>query len=231
MRILTRTKENAKLSKSLGTEYEIISLFLHPSVTLCPYASRHCLAACLNTSGLAGVFPKILEARKKKSKMFLETPERFYGLVISDIISATKKAKKENKILAFRPNGTSDVREFSQFASMFPELRVYDYTKDIEKIRDYASGKLPRNYHLTFSYSGENEAESKEALALGVNVAVVFSSDKFPETFWGFPVINGDNSDLRFLDPSPCIVGLKAKGKAKKKQSSFVIPVESLKTK
>ena len=36
-------------------------------------------------------------------------------------------------------------------------------------------------------------------------------------------VINGDESDLRFLDPRGVIVGLKAKGKARKVQTSFVI--------
>jgi hypothetical protein len=36
-------------------------------------------------------------------------------------------------------------------------------------------------------------------------------------------VINGDESDLRFLDPKGVIVGLKAKGKAKKDLSGFVL--------
>ena len=39
----------------------------------------------------------------------------------------------------------------------------------------------------------------------------------------GFKVINGDETDLRFLDPKNCIVGLIAKGKAKKDYSGFVL--------
>jgi hypothetical protein len=52
-------------------------------------------------------------------------------------------------------------------------------------------------------------------------VAAVFKD--VPDTWQGFPVINGDESDLRFLDPSGVIVGLKAKGDAKKDTSGFVI--------
>jgi hypothetical protein len=44
------------------------------------------------------------------------------------------------------------------------------------------------------------------------------------------PVFNGDESDLRFLDPKGVIVGLYAKGKAKKDTSGFVkYPTISLK--
>jgi hypothetical protein len=43
-----------------------------------------------------------------------------------------------------------------------------------------------------------------------------------PETYNGLPVYNGDESDLRFLDPKGVIVGLYAKGKAKKDTTGFV---------
>jgi hypothetical protein len=52
-------------------------------------------------------------------------------------------------------------------------------------------------------------------------VAVVF--DNLPETFKGFRVENGDLSDLRFMDNKNVIIGLKAKGKAKKDFSGFVV--------
>jgi hypothetical protein len=44
-----------------------------------------------------------------------------------------------------------------------------------------------------------------------------------PKKFLGLKVINGDKNDLRFLDPKNSIVGLYAKGKAKKDYSGFVI--------
>jgi hypothetical protein len=36
------------------------------------------------------------------------------------------------------------------------------------------------------------------------------------------PVFNGDESDLRFLDPKGSVIGLYAKGKAKKDTTGFV---------
>jgi hypothetical protein len=39
----------------------------------------------------------------------------------------------------------------------------------------------------------------------------------------GFPIVNGDDHDLRFLDPGPSIVALKAKGKAKLDRTGFVV--------
>ncbi len=56
----------------------------------------------------------------------------------------------------------------------------------------------------------------------GNNIAVVFRKS-LPKTFKGFKVINGDNHDLRFVDGSGVIVGLTAKGKAKKDTTGFVI--------
>ena len=47
--------------------------------------------------------------------------------------------------------------------------------------------------------------------------------DNVPETFRGFQVINGDDTDLRFLDKPGTIIGLKAKGQGRKDDSGFVI--------
>ena len=100
--------------------------------------------------------------------------------------------------------------------AMFPGLQFYDYTKCPIRLRR----GLPRNYDLTFSQSEDNEHATKQALNDGYRVATVFKTR--PETWLGQPVIDGDLSDLRFLDPSPCIVGLSAKGKARGDTSGFV---------
>ena len=68
-----------------------------------------------------------------------------------------------------------------------------------------------------------------EALASGVNVAVVFNTRKgkaLPTTWNSLPVIDGDAHDLRFLDPRTphgIIIGLRAKGRARKDTSGFVV--------
>ena len=86
----------------------------------------------------------------------------------------------------------------------------------------FLDGKLPSNYSLTFSRSETNEAQCLEVLNRGGNVAVVFRKE-LPTHWNGFPVINGDENDLRFLDPKGVVVGLKAKGKAKSDTTGFVV--------
>jgi hypothetical protein len=54
-------------------------------------------------------------------------------------------------------------------------------------------------------------------------VAIVFAGDK-PETWNGYRVIDGDEHDLRHLDPKGVVVGLSPKGsKAKRDMSGFVL--------
>ena len=67
-----------------------------------------------------------------------------------------------------------------------------------------------------------NKHASARPKSNGMNVAVVFRKE-LPATYLGRKVINGDETDLRFLDEKNVIVGLKAKGKAKKDTSGFVV--------
>jgi hypothetical protein len=79
------------------------------------------------------------------------------------------------------------------------------------------------NYKVTYSRSEKStDVELISLLNEGVNVAVVFKKD-LPFKYLGFPVINGDATDLRYNDAKGCIVGLKAKGLAKKDTSGFVV--------
>jgi len=56
------------------------------------------------------------------------------------------------------------------------------------------------------------------------NIAVVFNG-AFPIYYKGREVIDGDESDIRFMDKPNVVVGLKAKGKARYDMSGFVIHV------
>jgi hypothetical protein len=115
-----------------------------------------------------------------------------------------------------RVNGTSDLPQLAlRLARKFPNVQLYDYTK----IPRAETRKLD-NYHLTYSHSGYNAEECLRVLKLGVNVAVVFDTRKgqpLPKRWNGYRVIDGDLSDLRFLDPTGVIVGLRAKGRARKR--------------
>jgi len=230
MKLLTMAHQNAKTAKN-SKHGQYLSSILHLSpfnlsgFQVCPAASKGCAMACLNTAG-RGRFSNVQEARKRKTRLFFQNREQFLGLLVADIQSLVNKAIREGKKAVVRLNGTSDIvweKEYLYKNSkitifdLFPMVQFYDYSKRLDRIKN----KIPSNYHLTFSASEINEKACKQVLKLGYNVATVFK--QLPDTFWGHKVINGDDTDLRFLEGyNGYIVGLTAKGKAKKDTSGFV---------
>ena len=223
---LTPAKSNAKTAKT-AEEVESVILHLAPSDLsgrdVCPFASSGCRSSCLNTSG-RGTMETVQSARIRKTNLLFDNKTEFWRLLVDDLARLEQRAKKKGLSAAARLNGTSDLpwermREPNSGLTvfeMFPAVTFYDYTK-IPNRRS-----LPNNYHLTFSLSEDNEKLAKAELADGVNVAVGFDSEDYPSRFMGFAVIDGSESDLRYLDPIGCIVALCAKGKAKKDTSGFV---------
>ena len=173
----------------------------------------------------------IQQARVRKTKMFFEDRDTFMEYLEQDINLGIKQAARLGLTPVFRLNGTSDLawEKYTLKGSdknvfeMFDNVQFYDYTKVLgRKVSAY------KNYHLTFSAADGNEADVAKAIQAGMNIAMVF--DKLPETYMGLPVINADDTDLRFLDPKGCIAGLKAKGRAKKDTSGFVRRVIDIKS-
>jgi hypothetical protein len=201
--------------------------------TVCASATAGCMAACLNTAGRGGIMAHgattnaIQEARKRRTAFYKLDRKGFARALAEDIAKAERKAARLGLRLAVRVNGTSDLPMLAHaMAQRFPHVVFYDYTKHANpKARE-----LP-NYHLTFSRSESNESAWFQAIRSGVNVAVVFSTKRgrpLPEAWHGLPVIDGDAHDLRFLDPRTLhgvIVGLRAKGRARKDTSGFVVNV------
>jgi hypothetical protein len=185
----------------------------------CPGRSAGCSQACLNTAG-RGRFESIQAARIKKTRFFFERQTEFLAQLRKELKAFQKKCQKLGKLPAVRLNGTSDILwEKTGIIAEFPTIQFYDYTAIEARFR--SSWQLPRNYHLTFSLKENNDDKASRVLASGGNVAVVFR-DTLPTEFMGKPVIDGTTTDLRFLDARGVIVGLLAKGKAKKDQSGFV---------
>ena len=226
---------NADAKTRKGQAYGVMTgiLYLAPAresgiVNMCPAASKGCTFNCLYTSG-RGAMSNVKRARIAKTILFKLEQERFMGDIASNVLALCKKATKASLKPAIRLNGTSDVAwekvqiNGKSIMEINADTQFYDYSKRMERVRAYAAGLMPKNYHLTFSRSEDNQADVEEAIALGVNVAVVFAGKTLPETYMGRPVISGDIHDARFLDPVGCIVGLKAKGKAKKDTSGFVV--------
>ena len=72
-----------------------------------------------------------------------------------------------------------------------------------------------------------NDKYAKLFDSVPYNKAVVFNG-ALPSMFKGLKVIDGDKTDMRFLDEPNSVVGLKAKGKARQDKSGFVINVIQL---
>lgn len=222
--------QNAKTSKGEKRQYKTGIIYFAPNTiasktNLCPFATPGCIAACLYTAGRGG-FNSIQRARIAKTRAFLADPAAFKEQLEKEIKLAEKAANKKGYHLTIRINGTSDLAvETWGIIHKFPNVQFYDYTKVPSRMLRFMEGKMPVNYHLTFSLSESNEAIARQILARGGNVAVVFHKKKdaaFPAKHWGFPVVSGDDDDLRFLDPKGVIVGLRDKGKATKDALGFV---------
>jgi len=165
-------------------------------------------------------------ARQWRTELLASDPDAFHAAIDRDLESLKRRADKLGMRPAFRPNGTSDMPGMARaIAKRHPDLTVYDYTKIPQPHK-----RTLDNYHLTFSYDGYNWEACRDALANGINVAVVFStkrSGKLPGFFRGMPVVDGDTTDLRFLDQvGGCVIGLRAKGKARKDNTGFVVKVD-----
>jgi hypothetical protein len=217
---------NAKTRKGIAFKYTTAIIYLSPAKisgkNLCPHASEGCELACLNTSG-RGAMKKIQDARKKKTLFFLNQKDLFLAQLKNEINSFLKSSKKKEINPCIRLNGTSDLpwHNIGNVMQEFSHVQFYDYTPNVGRMIQFLKGELPSNYHLTFSRKEDNEAQCDLILSMGGNVATVF--DKIPSSYKGYKVINGDESDLRFLDEKGVIVGLKAKGKGKKDETGFVI--------
>lgn len=232
---------NPKVLKGQKQGYMTFILHLAPAsvsgYNTCAKATAGCKAACLNTAGRGGMFKKnentnvIQKARIRKTIMFFENRTVFMALLVKDIILGIKQAEKKDMIPVFRLNGTSDIAfekysvirdgvEYTNIFEAFPEVTFYDYSKILgRKIKNVS------NYSLTFSAADGNDSDVIKAIEQGYNIAVVFGVKKtaaLPVSYLGLQVFNGDESDLRFLDPKGVVVGLYAKGPAKKDTSGFV---------
>jgi hypothetical protein len=228
--LLSKGSTNAKTAKN---NIKTFILYLAPhnlnykGITLCKDATTGCIDSCLNTAG-RGAFSNVQLSRINKANFYVSDKKVFLAQLLKEIKKEIKKASDKNEKIAFRLNGTTDIdflylldKHFDFNVDLLDTDKVffYDYTKSLPRAKRYQNYK---NYTLTFSKSETNQNEVNEALNLGINVAAVFGSD-LPKTYKGIKVIDGDKSDLEMLKFKSIILGLKAKGKAKKDNSGFVI--------
>lgn len=223
-------------------------------VNLCSHASAGCIALCLGwMSGQAGMVSdldadtnEVRQSRIVKAQRFMHDRAAYLLDVVRCIDNLIKQADKAGKKLCVRLNGSTDIawegirfhvrrdkRNRAAELKLGGGCNIFDYYPNVEFV-DYTKNPkrferaLPRNYHLTFSRSETNEATAIKLLARGVNVAVVFENKPKHGAEWnGHMVIDGDEHDLRQLDPRGdlgYVIALSPKGRrAKKDTSGFVV--------
>jgi hypothetical protein len=236
--LLADGDSNTKLRKSDKAQrgYLTVGLSLAPAnesgYEVCASRSPGCTRSCIFTSGF-GVYDNVKRSRIAKTVLFFEQREVFKAMLRKELHKWRAKANKQGKVLACRLNVFSDIlweRIFPELFTEFADVQFYDYTKHGKRLVSPYS--LPKNYHLTFSRSECNDDSVSVIMAMNpkANIAVVFDSKELPRNWRPNnplvkprKVINGDETDLRFLDESGTIVGLYAKGKGKKDESGFVV--------
>jgi hypothetical protein len=248
MTILSNASTNPKTRKKLEEfGYEAVIQHMCPSDladgkhTVCAWSTPGCEATCLNTSGRSQIkgdvttdnlqMYMIHRSRIGKTLGWINKRYGYLDDLERELRNLEVRADKKGLDAIARLNGTSDVpwEVYLNLERDFTLTQFYDYTKGLRRMRQFLRGtNWPANYHLTFSYSeNTTPAQVHEIIRKGGNVAVVFRQGKdgcdFPATFMGHGVISGMEHDFRFLDKKGCIVGLVARGRAKKDTTGFVV--------
>jgi len=230
---------SSKIAKGLKYDEMTYILYLAPAKSsgyeVCPMRSDECTTACLNESGHNRIDiheNTINKARITKTKLFFEQRAFFMQWLLDEVRSAQKKAVAAGKHFSVRLNGTSDLSpeqfhlDGKNILELFPDVQFYDYTKVFKRIQ---LAKKHSNYDITFSFSGNNIAESLLALEQEIRVAVVF--EEVPAQYWGVQVVDGDAYDMRYKDPGKVVIGLKYKkvrNKIDLSKSKFIVSKENI---
>lgn len=202
--------DSTKASKGLKYGYlNGIQYLLHANTGLedgiknmCSFATKGCSDMCFGNAKRQAM-SNTWNAKKNRSLLLQNDKELYLAFFVDEVLKWKRKAERKNLKLALRLNGTSD-KDFVKMGlyHIFPDVQFCEYTKNPILAKKYINDELPSNLHMTFSRSEKNHNFCMELLKDGVmNVAIPFSS-AYPDNWMGFPTIDGDKHDLRFLDPN-----------------------------
>lgn len=236
---------NAKTRNTIEHAAQELQILIHTmspgSSTICPRATDGCRIGCVIRGGLDQVFPDIDARRRLRNMAYESNPEAYIRQLADQLVCIVSKTERQH---LWRGNAGSDIdiRQAVKLANAalsargLPKQLWYDYTKVVEYLHGRAG-----NHYLCFSRSEQNEEQSLDLLRAGEIVAVVFHQagdyaghgaykQRLPETWQGFPVHNGDASDIRIpglFDPprpqdgSGYVIGLRLKGSYRQRQAAI----------
>lgn len=222
-------ESSAKTIKGQKIGFLTAICYLVPDEKLCPHAKlAGCFDGCLKSAG-RGAFDSVQLARQRKTAFFRGHERAFMLSMCADVWSHARRAKRLGLTPLVRPNGTSDIPweniliDGRTIFQIFADVQFYDYTKHPSRNLE---GKTANNYDLTFSFSAITPKEiSIKGLSNPANrrTAVVFMRQAdIPKSFRGWPVVDGDDTDVRHIEPAGVVVALYAKGKGKRDTGGFV---------
>jgi len=217
---LLTTKQH-KLDKGLRFQWSTSGIALAPGNsaklgTVCASAGICEAIDCLAGSGKNGM-PTHRAARYRRTLLFRRFTARFFEQADAEITLWKIRMIAAGYRVAVRPNLLSDLPAMARdLARRHPDVQFYDYSKHSK-----CHLRTLDNYHLTYSYSERTKlSDLLDCIEHRTNIAVVFATKKghkLPKfvTLHGrtFPVLDGDVSDLRFLDKSDraYVIGLRWK--------------------
>lgn len=206
-------------------------------VSVCTDSSAACRRACVVQHGGQGSLPNVRTARARKTRFFWFWPELFLWQLVTEIQAAIERSRRAGRECIFRLNTNSDLawhaaphreRQDLQFQipQLFPSETFEDYTAHPVTRSGWTPAEIPENLHLTYSRKERRDVQTLESLQNGRNVAIVFHDSsgatgrnawkqRLPDSWQGFPVIDGDETDHRTADPRPVVVGLRLKSKSR----------------
>lgn len=225
------TLESAKADKGLAYGIATAVLYMTPdrapgdTANLCPWSSRGCRAGCLHTAG-RGVQRAVAAARATRRRWFLWDPDGFMRQLLVEVGAHVRRCERRGLVAALRLNGTSDV-DWSQFpapGSDRPFLAVIRETWPALICYEYS--KQPGRPGSVLSVHEHNHRAALRAVEAGQSIAVVFDTRRsaaLPELWNGRPVVDGDRHDAVWLHAPGSVIGLRAKGRARRDTTGFVV--------
>lgn len=211
----------AKTAKNTSVEWEQLTRYLMAAnrsklINLCPHSTPECRAGCLgHTSGRLRQTVQ-QTAQYVRTAFMVKNPLGFMIVELTEVARHAKRIKKKGRKVAGRLNGTSD-KAYERQAWYMDCLKkagmdiMFDYTAEKSRFKGWMNPTISEMpYHLTHS---TKETDSPNDITPGTyTVVAVKKGDPLPETYNGYPVFDGDKSDMRFLDPEGHVTLGRGKG-------------------
>lgn len=234
--ITTRQTQTAKTDLNDSVEWEEIIRYLMAAnrsglVNLCPHSTPECRAGCLgHTSGRLR-YTVQQKAQYIRTAYLIHNPAFFHIVELGEVAAHARRIAKKGMRTAARLNGTSDVpyERLPWYMDCLERVGLgcmFDYTADHNRERGWignTGSTLP--YHLT--HSTKEGTHPNNVHPGSYTVVAIKKGDPMPAEYNGYPVFDGDSTDLRFLDPEGHVTLGRAKGALKKEKgavNSFVKP-------